>query len=167
MFYQEFETYTVCFFGHRYIDRFTCAEGALEGLLNKLFEKNVYLELLVGRDGDFDQIVSSSIRRAKRKYGEHNCAHIWVAPYATAELNHNQDEFYEYYDEIEIASDRLGKLHPKAAFQARNRMMVDRSDLVVVYIDHNSGGAYQTYQYALKQGKKVINLAEETDSKPF
>ncbi len=39
--------------------------------------------------------------------------------------------------------------------------MVDRSDLVICYIDHQSGGAFQTMQYALKRGKKVINLAEE------
>lgn len=161
MFYTGLESYTVCFFGHRYIDRFTFVECKIEELLNELFGQNKYLELLVGRDGDFDQIVSSSIRRAKNKFGDSNCAHVWVSPYATAEMNNNQDEFYKYYDEIEIASDRLGKLHPKAAFQARNRMMVDRSDLVVVYIDHNSGGAYQTYQYALKQGKRIINLAEE------
>ena len=39
--------------------------------------------------------------------------------------------------------------------------MVDRSDLVICYIDHQSGGAFQTMQYVLKRGKKVINLAEE------
>lgn len=49
----------------------------------------------------------------------------------TAELRDNEDAIYEYYDSIEIASNITGNTHPKAAFQARNRMMVDRSDLVV------------------------------------
>ena len=40
-------------------------------------------------------------------------------------------------------------------------MMVDRSDLVVFYVDHQKGGAYQTYQYAVKQEKRIINIAEE------
>ena len=163
MFYQGLESFTVCFFGHRYIDKFAFAEIKVEALLSSLFTNGKYLELLVGRDGDFDQIVSSSICRAKKRYGDTNCSHVWVAPYSTAELSNNQKEFCEYYDEIEVASDRLGKLHPKAAFQARNRMMVDRSDLVVVYIAHESGGAFQTYQYAIKTGKKVINLAEDND----
>ena len=39
--------------------------------------------------------------------------------------------------------------------------MIDRSDLIVCYIDHNSGGAYQSVQYALKQGKEVTNLVDE------
>lgn len=38
--------------------------------------------------------------------------------------------------------------------------MVDRADLIVCYIEHNEGGAYQTVQYAKKQDKKIINLAE-------
>lgn len=42
-----------------------------------------------------------------------------------------------------------------------NRLYLDRSDLVICYVDHQSGGAFQTMQYAMKCGKKVINLAEE------
>ena len=57
--------------------------------------------------------------------------------------------------------DEAARSHPKSAIQNRNRSMVDRSDLVVCYVDHQSGGAFQTMQYALKRGKKVINLAEE------
>lgn len=37
--------------------------------------------------------------------------------------------------------------------------MVDRSDLVVCYVDHDSGGAFQTMAYAEKTGKSVINIA--------
>ena len=53
--------------------------------------------------------------------------------------------------------------HPKSAFQTRNRQMVDRSHLVVVYIDHESGGAWQTYQYAVKNEKNIVNIAKETE----
>ncbi|MBQ7990354.1 MAG: hypothetical protein IJ251_04825 [Oscillospiraceae bacterium] len=51
--------------------------------------------------------------------------------------------------------------HPKSAIQVRNRSIVDRSDLVICCIQHKSGGAYQTVQYAKKQGKNIINLADE------
>lgn len=163
MLFSEMEIFTVCFFGHRYIDRFGYAEAKIEKIIGKLLTEHEYVEFLVGRDGDFDQIVSSAIRHAKRFYGDANCAHVWVLPYPTVEFRDNEESFYEYYDEIEIASDRTGNVHPKGAFQARNRMMVDRSELVVVYIDHESGGAWQTYKYAQKMGKKIINLAEDTD----
>lgn len=161
--------FTVSFFGHRYVDNFSEAEQRVEKVLEKLFHKGDMIEFLVGKDGDFDQIVSSSIKRAKRRFGEERCSHVWVLPYPTAELRDNEDSFYEYYDSIEIASDMTGIKHPKAAFQARNRMMVDRSDLVVFFVEHEKGGAFQTYQYAVKQGKNIINLAQECedDGKEF
>ena len=39
--------------------------------------------------------------------------------------------------------------------------MVDRADLIICYIEHEKGGAWQTVDYAMKQGKAVINLADE------
>jgi hypothetical protein len=39
--------------------------------------------------------------------------------------------------------------------------MIDQSDLVVCCIQHKSGGAYRAIQYAEKQGKKIVNLADE------
>lgn len=45
----------------------------------------------------------------------------------------------------------------------RNREMAERADLIICYIEHQSGGAYQAVQYAEKLGKTVINLAEEVD----
>lgn len=49
----------------------------------------------------------------------------------------------------------------KGAFQIRNRQMVKRSDLVVFYVDHTGGGAYQTMRYAQKEKKNILNLAGE------
>ncbi|WP_278291379.1 hypothetical protein [Ruminococcus flavefaciens] len=40
--------------------------------------------------------------------------------------------------------------------------MIDRADLVICCIQHKSGGAYRTIQYAEKQGKKIVNLADES-----
>lgn len=153
------QIYTVSFFGHRYIDNFRVIEDQLEELIIKLLREHEYVDFLVGRNGDFDQIVSSTIKRVKREFRDDNCAHILVLPYNTSEFQNNEDSFAEYYDEIEICP-KSHAAHFKAAMQIRNRHMVDRSDLVICYIEHNSGGAYQTIQYALKQEKKVVNLAE-------
>ena len=35
---------------------------------------------------------------------------------------------------------------------------VDRSDLVVFYVEHEYGGTWQTMKYAVNQKKKIINL---------
>ena len=145
------EVFTVSFFGHRVIEEPLRIERRLENLIRKLLKENEYVEFLVGRDGEFDQLVSSAIRRCKREYRSDNSAHIWVLPYITAEFRDNEESFRDYYDEIEVCEAAV-RSHYKNAHQTRNRAMVDRSDLVVLCIQHASGGAWQTMQYAKKQG---------------
>ena len=152
--------FTVSFFGHRIISKFREAEERVEALVHALLLEKEYVEFLVGRNGDFDQIVSSAVKRQKHLIRDDNSSLIWVLPYPTAELRNNMGNFETYYDEIEICACTAGS-HPKGAFQIRNRQMVDRSNLVVFYVDHNSGGAFQTLQYAQKQKKEIINLAEK------
>lgn len=156
------DTYTVSFFGHRRIDDPLIVDRRLDALICRLLLENPYIEFLVGRDGDFDQLVSSAIHRAKRTVRDDNSSLVWVLPYATAEYRNNAESYQEYYDEVEICETAAGS-HYKAAFQARNRRMVDRSNLVVFCINHHSGGAYQTMFYAQKQGIPYINLYDELE----
>ena len=156
--------FTVSFFGHRYIEDPFSIEKSLEELLSTLLRSKEYVEFLVGRDGEFDQMVSSTIRRCKRKWGNHNSAHIWVLPYPTALFRNNEDAFREYYDEIEIC-DSASVSHFKSAYQIRNREMVDRSHLIVFCVQHPHGGAYQTMQYAIQQKKDILNLYQGEASK--
>lgn len=155
-------TFTVSFFGHRRIENALEIENRLEQLIRTLLWEHEYIEFLVGRDGEFDQLVSSTICRCKRQYRSDNSAHIWVLPYLTAEFRDNEESFRDYYDEIEICEAAAGS-HYKNAHQTRNRAMVDRSDLVVLCIQHESGGAWQTMKYAKKQGKPCINLNEQLE----
>ena len=111
----------------------------MEALVHALLLEKEYVEFLVGRDGDFDQIVSSAVKRQQRN---------------------NMENFETYYDEIEICGSAASS-HPKGAFQIRNRQMVKRSNLVVFYVDHTGGGAYQTMRYAQKEKKNILNLAGE------
>ena len=150
-------TYTVSFFGHRRIYNQLHLDHTLEQLIARLLREHSYVEFLVGRDGDFDQMVSSAIRRCQRENGHHNSSHIWVMPYLTSFFRDNEQGCYDYYDEIEICEESSTK-HFKAAFQVRNKHMVDRSDLVIFYVETNEGGAYQTMRYAITQSKECLNL---------
>lgn len=156
-------TYTVSFFGHRYIDNPFPIEDALDELIGDLLQSKEYVEFLVGRNGDFDQLVSSAIRKGKREIRDDNSAHVLVLPYMTADFRDFEEDYREYYDEIEVFSS--ADKHYKAAFQARNRDMVDRSDLVVFFVERNNGGAYQTMQYAMKKGKECRNLYKAREDK--
>ena len=155
-------TYTVSFFGHRSIENALEIESRLERLIRTLLREHEYVEFLVGRDGEFDQLVSSVIRRCKREFRSDNSAHIWVLPYLTAEFRDNEESFRDYYDEIEVCEAAAGS-HYKNAHQTRNRAMVDRSDLAVFCIQHESGGAWQTMKYVKKQGKTYINLYDQRE----
>ena len=77
-----------------------------------------------------------------------------------AEYRDNEKEYLDYYDEVEVCAES-SEAYPKSAIQVRNRSIIDRSDLVVRCIQHKSGGAYATIRYAEKQGKKIVNLADE------
>ena len=157
------DVYTVSFFGHRRIENVFVIERRLETLIRSLLQEKEYVEFLVGRNGDFDQLVSSTIHRCKREIREDNSAHVWVLPYVTADYRDNEEDYRAYYDEIEVF-DSAGK-HFKAAFQARNRNMVDRADLVVFCVERKEGGAYQTMRYAIQQGKQYINLADKQEDR--
>ncbi len=155
------DVFTVSFFGHRIINNYCEAERSVADLVRSLIREHEYVEFLVGRDGDFDQIVSSEVRRAKEEVFNANSSLIWILPYEKAEYKQNQVSFDSYYDEVEVCAESEGE-YPKAAIQIRNRSMVDRSDLVVFYVSHQSGGAHQTMQYAQRAGKEIINLAVST-----
>ncbi len=153
--------YAVSFFGHRQIDNVFVIEQRLETMMRELLLSKEYVEFLVGRDGEFDQLVASTVRRCKRTVRDDNSALVLVLPYATAEYQNNEQSFHAYYDEVEICAEAAEK-HFKSAHQIRNRTMVDRSDLVVFCVEHNSGGAYQTLQYAKKANANIINLPNVT-----
>lgn len=69
---------TISFFGHRDIEDMILADRCVYTFVCDMMETHEYLEFLVGRDGLFDQIVSSAIIRAKKQKQAENCNHIWV-----------------------------------------------------------------------------------------
>ena len=156
------EIFTVAFFGHRYIDNPFRIEERLEEHIYRLLAEKEYVDFLVGRDGEFDQFASSAVLRVRKRYRDDNSSLILVLPYARAEYLNNEESYHNYYSEVEISYE-ASKAHPKAAIQIRNREMVDRADLILCCIERQQGGAWQTIQYAIKQGKTVINLADGTE----
>ena len=156
------EIFTVAFFGHRYIDNPFRIEERLEEHIYRLLAEKEYVDFLVGRDGEFDQFASSAVLRVRKRYRDDNSSLILVLPYARAEYLNNEESYHDYYSDVEISYE-ASKAHPKAAIQIRNREMVDRADLILCCIEREQGGAWQTIQYAIKQGKTVINLADRTE----
>ena len=156
------DIYTVSFFGHRYIEQGALIEERLDTMLHDLITQKEYVEFLIGCDGEFDLLATSTIKRAIRKYSCGNARLVLVLPYMRAEYRDNEKSYLDYYDEVEICEEAANAYY-KSAIQVRNRSMVDRSDLVVCCIHHKRGGAYKTVRYAQRQGKEVVDVFKEIE----
>ena len=150
------DKYTVSLFGHRTVEDYLTVESKLYELLRIIMkQRNREIEFLVGRNGDFDLMATSVIRKLKKETGNENVFLTLVLPYENAELRNNTEAFESYYDSIEISEATRSY---KYAIVARNRGMIDRADLVIVYVKNESGGAYQALKYAEKNEKRIINI---------
>ncbi len=148
--------YKVTFFGHRdfCIDR--KVEERLYSIIGGLIRTKPNVEFYIGRNGDFDIFAASVIKRAQKAFGHENSSLTLVLPYAAKDI-----EYYEtYYDNVMIP-ECVEKVHPKSAITRRNRWMADECDLLICYVEHDSGGAYTALKYASESGKGIINLAAD------
>ena len=141
-----------CGFGHRtvYEPIGDALNEAIEGAIREGCEL-----FLTGAMGQFDRMFAYAVRQKKQTHP--NIRLICVKPYHTAGLNAGRERYAEDYDDVLIPAELLG-LHPKAAIGARNRWMIDQSDLVIVYVKHEFGGAYQALRYAQRNGKQLLLL---------
>lgn len=69
-------------------------------------------------------------------------------------------ELYRFYDSVYIPEEISNNIYPKRAITVRNRIMIDQSDEIIFYVNKNKGGAYMTYKYAIKCGKRFVNIAK-------
>lgn len=148
------DIFRVAFFGHKEIDYILELERKLSPVLKGLMQEHPReIEFYIGRNGEFDEITASVIKRIRKESHAGDSRLILVLPYAVKNM-----EYYErYYDEI-IIPDTTEKAHYKKAITLRNRWMVDVADLVIVNVKHRRGGAYAAMRYAQKQNKRIIHL---------
>ncbi len=157
MFYNP---YVVSFFGHRHIppQMHHCLEEKLDELIIDIINQKDNIEFQVGYGGDFYILVSSSIKRMQKFSCEDNSEHTLVLPYEISALKNNPDSFIDFYDNIYICEE-AETAYRKKAYEVCNRYMIDNSNLVIFFINQESGGAYKAYKYAKMKNVKLINIA--------
>ena len=150
------ELYRIAFIGHREIYEPYRLSDIVEDLAKELLRAHEYVEFLIGRNGDFDILAASAVKRAQKSCEDRNSALILIQPYKMKD-----DEYYEsYYDEICFPISP--KTHPKAAITKRNQWMIDQADLLVAYVERDrKGGALTALKYAKKRNVRIFNLAEK------
>ncbi len=146
----------ITFCGHR---DFVAKKGSEAELLSLLEDKigNTPVEFYLEGYGAFDAFAYECALKYKAKHSQVSL--VFITPYLSIEYQRNhlqyQKERYDaiIYPEIEKAPLRF-------AISYRNRWMVERADLLIAYVKHDWGGAYQTYRYAKRKGKVIYNLAK-------
>lgn len=146
----------VTFFGH---SRFLESKKLEKTLLDLLAHAigNTKTDFYLGGYGNFDSFAYNCCKKYKTKHS--NVSLILVTPYLSAEYQKNNLVYQEKnYDSILYPPIEDKPL--KFAIVYRNKYMVESADLVITYVDHEYGGAYRAYKHAIKNCKKVFNLAE-------
>ncbi len=146
------EIYRVSFIGHREIPNSREVEERLDELIRELIRTKEYVEFYIGRNGDFDILAASAVKRAQKALGHHNSSLTLVLPY------HMKDEEYyaDYYDDMLYPVDT--KTHPKSAITKRNQWMAENSHTLICCVERKTGGAYATMKYAKSNGTIIQNI---------
>lgn len=160
------DVFTVTFFGHTNTKETNELNKHLEHNIRRLLSKKEYVHFLVGRDGEFDRLASAAVRRVRKQYRDDNSSLTLVVPDIKSKYVDDVDGEDNYYSSIEVCLS-ASVARPKYVIHVRNREMIDRSDLVLCFLTHESPIAWKSVQYAIQQGKMVINLADAIKLEEF
>lgn len=141
-----------CGFGHRNV--FENISDRLDNAVGSAIQQGCEI-FYTGAMGEFDSLFSSVVRKAKKAHP--HITLICVKPYFTNDINTNRDYYNAMYDDLIIPPKLIG-IHYKAAIKARNRWMIDNSDIVIVYTIRKHGGAYDALMYSERKNKCIIKI---------
>ena len=147
---------TVAFFGH---SAYTAGAGDEEKLLAILTEKigDEPAELLFGGSGAFD---SFALYCAKKYQQAHPNVKLVLVPPERIEVGHKDAKEHSVSVYDEVLYPKIKEKPARYAISYRNKWMVERSDLVIMYITHKSTVAHQAYRCAQRKKKPIFNIGK-------
>lgn len=113
---------TIAFFGHRIVDDYFEIERQVEKLVRSFVYDGEYVEFLVGRSGQFNELVTSVIRRVKSEMCDEYSFLVLVLPYVTTQSGSYWKELKRFYDVIEVCEESANVHYqkPKNGRKSRN-----------------------------------------------
>lgn len=127
-----------------------CAESIkikLKKEIINLIENHGVTIFYNGGKSNFDRICAACVKELKNKYPF--IKSYLILAYIPGKQNQFYDNFYKNFDGTFYPG--IEKIPTKFAIIKRNEWMIDKSDFLIAYVDHNWGGAYQTFKYAKKK----------------
>lgn len=152
----------ICMFtGHRRIDAqdITALPGAIDTLLEKLINGG-YTDFRCGGAQGFDTIAALKVLEKKKLYPQIKL-HLFLpcADQADAWSAHAQAVYRTVIERADSVR-YMVQSYTHGCMHARNRAMVDGSDLCVAYCTSSRGGTAYTVEYARKKNVDLILINE-------
>ena len=136
------------FFGHK-----DCSEeisGKINETLHRLIIDENVDEFLVGNQGQFDIKIQKALIKIKENYP--HIRYSVVLAYLPKQKSEDMIAENTVFPEI------LEHVPPKYAIDRCDTWMLVKSDFVVTFVRHITGGAAKFREKAVKAGKTVIDL---------
>ena len=158
---QNIKEKTCCFTGHRLIPNaeIPCIKEKLKETVRGLITQGVIYFGAGGALG-FDTLAAQTVLDLKEEYPHIKL--ILVLPCVNQTKGWKQSDI-DMYEFIKSKCDKFvytSEDYYDGCMLKRNRHLVDNSSYCVCYLKQKRGGTAYTYNYAVKQGLKVINIAE-------
>ena len=134
------------FFGHRDTP-YNIKEKLKVVLIDLIENKNVKM-FYIGDNGAFDKMSRDILRELKEKY---NINYYVVLAYIPSKKENEDYSDTIYFDELNTKP-------YKCRIIERNKIMLEKSDIVVTHVTRIIGGAVEFKNMAEKKGKIVINI---------
>lgn len=135
----------VTFCGHRDVSDPETVSAWLDEVIEKLVREGADCFYLGGY-GQFDALAATVVQKQKERYPQ--IRSVLVLPY----LNWERD--VSAYDETIYPP--LENVPKRYAISRRNEYMVCRSDVVIAFVTHSFGGAYNSLCYAQRKHKRIV-----------
>ncbi len=144
----------ITFCGHK---DFLETDKLKKQMLNIIKENanNESVDFYLGGYGRFDAFALSCCKEYKKTHPKSKI--ILILPYLNESYLKNKNEIIKNYTSTIYP---LTCTPQKFAIIKRNYWMAKHADIVIGFVKYNYGGAYKMLNYAKKQNKKIINLAE-------
>ena len=82
------DTYRVVLFGHRNFYGYRTLDKQLYPLLKSLIRTKPFVEIYIGRNGEFDLYAATVVKNVQNEMGKANNAFICVLPYPQRDIDY-------------------------------------------------------------------------------
>ena len=132
------------FFGHR--DSPNSVKTSLYAAIEQLICNQCVDTFCVGTQGSFDRMVYAALVELRQRYSHINVYRVLAYMPKSSDADSADT----------IVPEGIETAYPRYAIVHRNNWMIDRSDYVIAYVTHPTGGAYQAVERAKKKGKIIF-----------